>query len=364
MTTRAVTLQDIADHCGLSLFTVSLALRGDTRVKPATAERVRTAADALGYDPARNQVARRMAMLRHGQPVLNRVVAYFIQESVEEVPYSNRLFWGVLHGLEKEGFALLVNKLPLAKGQPGPDLTPLVRQGDIDGIIVPENPVYDAQIAALRRCGGRELPLVSLIWPGLDCSSVVADDAGGTAAATRHLLELGHRHLLYLTQPNPNLLSEWRLAGIHQALREAGLDPARHLHLLPTYPRWIDPRLARASHDEDGGEHHLSRWLRAHPEVTGVLAWNDGVALHAWYTLEAAGWRLPEDISLIGFDDTDPLPGPDGRNLLTSVRVPLREIGEEAARLIVARATGTLTTDEQRKLPTTLQIRASTAPAR
>jgi DNA-binding LacI/PurR family transcriptional regulator len=100
--------------------------------------------------------------------------------------------------------------------------------------------------------------------------------------------------------------------------------------------------------------------MRAHPEVTAILGWNDGVALHAWYTLEAAGWRIPGEISLIGFDDAAAMPGPDGRNLLTTVRVPLREIGEEAARLITARVTGALPTDEHRTLPTELILRGST----
>lgn len=361
---RAVTLQDIANRCGLSLFTVSLALRDDTRVKPATAARVRAAAEALGYDPARNQTARRLALMRHGRHMLNRVVALFVPQSLEEARYYNRLFWGVLHGLAEEGFALLVNKLPTAKGQPGPDLTPLVRQGDIDGIIVPENPTNDPQIQALRESSGRELPLVSLIWPGDGYSSVTADDAGGMAAATRHLLALGHRQLLYLIQQSPNILSERRLDGIRLALREAGLNPDHSLHVLPAYPRWVNPRLAEAHRDDDGGEHPLSRWLHAHPAVTAVLGWNDGVALHAWYTLEAAGWRIPADISLIGFDDTDAYPGSDGRNLLTSVQVPLREIGEAAARFIVRRILGDATADEHLAVPTSLELRASTASRR
>jgi len=281
------------------------------------------------------------------------------------VAYYNRLFWGVLHGLVAEGYAMLVNKLPCAKGQPGPDLTPLVRQGDIDGIIVPENPAADAQVAALRQRAGRALPLVSLIWPGEDCSSVVADDEAGMYAATRHLLDLGHRELLYLAQAYSNALSRWRMAGIGRALAEAGLSPDRCLHTMPVFPYWYSPPSdARAHRAEDGGEHPLVRWLRAHPAVTAVLGWNDSAALHAWYTLEGAGWRIPADISIIGFDDTTPMPGPAGENLLTSVRVPLRDIGAEAARLIVRRIHGDLTDDECRTLPTTLEVRASTAPAR
>ncbi|OPZ87676.1 MAG: Catabolite control protein A [bacterium ADurb.Bin429] len=362
-TSRAVTLQDIADRCGLSLFTVSLALRGDTRVKPATAERVRAAATELGYDPARNQVARRMAMLRHGRKVINRVVALFVPENVEEVTYYHRLFWGVLHGLRTEGYAMLVNKLPLAKGHPSPDLTPLVRQGEIDGIIVPENPSADAQVTALRQSGGRLLPLVSLIWPCEDCSSVMADDEGGMYAATRHLLDLGHREFLYIAQAFPNALSRARTAGISRALTDAGLSPDRCLHTMPVFPYWYSPPNG-ARRAEDDNEHSLVRWLRAHPAVTAVLGWNDNAALHAWYTLEGAGWRIPADISIIGFDDTTPMPGPAGENLLTTVRVPLRDIGAEAARLIVRRIHGDLADDECRTLPTTLEIRASTAPAR
>ncbi|MHB9133039.1 MAG: LacI family DNA-binding transcriptional regulator [Armatimonadota bacterium] len=362
---RAVTLQDIANRCALSIFTVSSALRGDARVKSATAARVQAAADELGYDPSRNQAARRMALLRHGREMLHHVIAFYITNNMEDVPYYNRLFWGVLNALTEEGFALLLNKLPGAKGQPGPDLTPLFRQGDIDGIIVPKNPAYDPHLTALHRgAGGRALPLVSMVWPGDECSSVVADDEGGMYAATRHLLERGHRHILYLMQPSTNILSDRRLAGVHRALSEVGLSPDHHLHRMPGFPGWVDPVLfrTRLSGEQDGTDHPLTQWLREHPQVTAILAWNDGVALHAWHTLERAGWRIPEDISIIGFDDTDPMPDADGKNLLTSVHVPLREIGEESARLIVRRVKGDTPDDVQVTIPTTLVERYSTAP--
>jgi len=372
---RKVTFHTIADYCGLSIFTVSLALRGDQRILPATAERVRQAAAELGYDPAHNQSARRLALMRNGQPVLNNLVALYMPKDVEDTPYFNRLFWGVLNGVTHDGFALMVAMLPKNAEASTPDLMRLFRQGDIDGIIWPGDVTVSGHLEALQRTCPRDLPLISMIWPGADCGSVVADDEGGAAAATRHLLQLGHREILYLYQP-ATYISDQRIAGVRRAFAEAGLDPAHHLHLLnalsvqlmSSFPRKVAPAMLQGQRDDatataDFRAPLLSEWLRAHAGVTAILAWNDGNALHAWYALNNAGWRVPEDISLIGFDDTNSMPGPDGANLLTSVHVPLREIGEAAAHHLIRQIQGQAT-NEQLMLPTSLAIRASTAPPR
>jgi LacI family transcriptional regulator len=102
--------------------------------------------------------------------------------------------------------------------------------------------------------------------------------------------------------------------------------------------------------------------LRAHPEITAILAHNDLYAgsLHA--TLTGAGYRIPEEMSLVSFDDTDPVLNAHGHNILTTVHIPLLEIGQAAGRVIIGRVTGEMLADTTEVLPVRLTERASTAP--
>ena len=103
--------------------------------------------------------------------------------------------------------------------------------------------------------------------------------------------------------------------------------------------------------------------MHAHPEVTGILALNDACALNIWDTLEEIGVHIPQQISLIGFDDTDPYPGERGRNLLTSVRLPLHEMGRDAARVLLQHITGELDHHVEHTCPVRLMVRHSTGCA-
>ena len=111
----------------------------------------------------------------------------------------------------------------------------------------------------------------------------------------------------------------------------------------------------------DGCYVGLASYLREHPEITAVLAMNDASALRAWALLEREGIRVPRDVSIVGFDDTDPKLDADGRNLLTTVRLPLEELGREAARQLVGAITGRTKREEPVILPTELVVRGSTA---
>jgi LacI family transcriptional regulator len=110
---------------------------------------------------------------------------------------------------------------------------------------------------------------------------------------------------------------------------------------------------------EDGG---LPALLRAHPEITAIIAHNDPCAIHAILTLRQAGWRVPEDISVIGCDDTNRLLDATGRNILTTVRLPLCELGRCTAQLLLDRIAGRPIADPPPILPTQLIVRGTTAP--
>jgi LacI family transcriptional regulator len=144
-------------------------------------------------------------------------------------------------------------------------------------------------------------------------------------------------------------------------------------HLL-TYPQvgpWNNPKtaphtvaaLADPEPDAAAAEAFLA-FLRRHPQITAIFGVNDANALHAWRALHHAGYRVPADYSLVGFDDTDPLRDEAGPNLLASIRVPLAEIGQAAAHLAVRLVHAPASTPATQILPVEFIPRASVGPAR
>jgi DNA-binding LacI/PurR family transcriptional regulator len=352
---RAVTMQDIADRCGVSLITVSRALRGDPRVKGDTARRVHEAAETLGYDPALHHAARRLALRKHGLRAVNHVIAAFFHGQFIYANYFLHMFQGIMNGATAQGFALLTADHKM------PELLPFYSRGDVDGFIIcgwcHDN--MEPLLSQLRRSAqGYQFPVVALLAPAPGCAAVLTDDRGGAYQATAHLLDLGHRHLLHFWSTAAGINSyfnEERRAGCRQACLDRGLDPDRCLHetitsgAVPLHERVVAP---------------LTAALDRHPEITGVLLPNDSFAGQAREVLRARGLRIPEDISLIGFDDTDPLHDENGRNILTSVRLPLEAVGRQAADHLIHQVMGGTLDESALVLPTELVVRASTAPAR
>ncbi len=371
---QSVTLKDIARHCGVDVSTVSRALRDPNRHSPQTTQRILTAADELGYDPARHQAARRLVMRRFGVQVINHLVALVFPPYFYRANYFAEIFQGVLDVLTPEGYGLLTVDAVYA-GKHG--LPASFSCGDVDGVIALSDNYLEGVLVRLR-AGNPALrcPVLTLIMPHADCSSVTFDFKRGGYLAAAHLLELGHRHLLHFSTDSfrPNLLQEdprqQCLAGYQHACRERGLDPTQHLHYATletrmhhsAYDAMKQPRLAALSATEDWvRKHPLLRELRRRPEITAILAPNDPTAVIFRDILQRGGYRIPHDISLVGFDDSDAAYDSAGQNILTTVRVPLRLLGRKAARLIIHRVTGHAKKDQDIQFPPTLIVRESTA---
>jgi DNA-binding LacI/PurR family transcriptional regulator len=368
----AVTQQDIAAACGVSLGTVSLALRGDPRISAATARRVREVAETLGYDPTQHQAARRLALRKHGRDVLNRVIGLVAPTGFHRPGYFSELMAGILEELVPAGFCTLTMYI---YDQREACIPVAMRAGNIDAVLtLASDAAVTPVISQLRGAAGfGARPVVSLIWAPPGCAVVRVDDEGAGYALARHLLEQGHRYLVHFCFIfTPHIDQEpqgRRIAGARRALREFGLDPDRHLLVVDLdHQHWIDPT-ALLSDDPrlqqvrlpDTSYLPLAQLFRDRPEFTALLALNDPSALRAWRLLEAAGFRVPEDISVAGFDDTYPHPGPDGENQLTSVAVPLAAIGREGARLALRQIDAGQADPVEVVVPAEVRLRASTA---
>lgn len=222
---------------------------------------------------------------------------------------------------------------------------------EMDGVLIASHFVdqLSGQLPASLSC-------VALLVASRTRASVVADDAAGAALATRHLLELGHRRIAYLPAGR-NELVERRWNGYRAALREAGVEPDQ---------RWVrvvpGPQLPLTTYVEMGTA-AMAQWLREDWDslgCTALLAHNDGAAIGAMAALKEAGLRVPEEISVVGFDGTEisTVCSPP----LTTIEVPLEEIGARGARLLLQTIGDAQTTVETEFTPVRLRERASTAP--
>jgi DNA-binding LacI/PurR family transcriptional regulator len=365
---RAASIRDIAEQCGVSTSTVSLALRADPRVTAETAARIRAMATALGYAP--NLAARNLISKRFNRVEPSRTLILTLPLQFYQARYFSDIFRGILEVVDAHEFSLTV-ATHLSCERAGSDVeaavAKVVRQ-EVDGLIVYGAITEPALLRALRahpRFGAR--PIVSLLGTHADCTAVLADERDGAYQAVRHLLELGHRHLLCFVYTLDGLPRNARLAGARQAMTDAGLDASQHLHPVLLPPGWANPSPLQTEGHELSGDQRQARdafraQLTAYPQATALLALNDAAALNAWYTLQEAGVRVPDDFSLIGFDDTDPLLDAQGCNRLTSVRVPLVEIGRQAAHRLIDSVLGQAPSPTPLVLPTTLVVRGSTGP--
>jgi LacI family transcriptional regulator len=304
----------------------------------------------LGYDPEQALAARRLRYRRSERQVVNRLVGLYFSLRQARGPYFYQLLEGLGEVLDGAEFALLSNWAPSAKAPPV-RLPAIVSRGEVDGVLTLSGvPHIDQLVALLRRDPGfGDRPIVSMMEPEEGCSAVLTADSAGGYALMQHLLGLGHRQVLYVdfhTWQNGQ-----RVEGCRRACREHGLDPLQAVRALPYYTE--DERRSRAS---------LLHSLAQYPRCRAIFGGNDMTAclLAAW--LREAGVQIPQDCSLIGFDDTHTLAAPTGANLLTTVRQPLIEVGRRAAALLVQHIRGEITEPRTIELPVELVVRGSTAP--
>ncbi len=201
------------------------------------------------------------------------------------------------------------------------------------------------------------MPVVGTFTRSEGHISVVSDEAGGTRSAVEHLLQLGHRRIAYLiTHATPQVsFLHLRITAYQNALLNVGITPD---------PRWLRHLNAKDSYSyQDYGYRNMQEWLKDDWKelgCTALLAQNDDVAIGAMQAMQQAGIRIPEDVSVIGFDGTEI--GKYCMPHLTSVALPLEEIGAQAMQLLLQLIREEHVPFSTLELPTQLIVRNSTAP--
>lgn len=330
-----VTIEEVAAQAGVSVATVSRALRGLPNVSPATRDRVVATASELNYRPDPN--AARLAA-GHTKTIAVGVVAIPIW-------YTGQVVSGIEAVLTSRGYdltLLLIADSDVRRRSFG-DVGGGVSKRADGAIIVDLLPTEDERETLSRH---------DLRWVmvGADCpeiDSVVIDNRKGAEAATRHLLDLGHRRIGLIAGGPPEFPAAspaLRRAGYEDALRAAGIEP--------------DPRCVEVGDFSTlGGYEAMQSLLDAREPPTAVFAMSDEMAMGAIRACSDAGLDVPGHISVVGFDDIDTAFAFG----LTTVRQDPAELGAVAARSMVERLEGFDGPARRIVVPTSLTVRSSTA---
>jgi LacI family transcriptional regulator len=307
---RAPLLKDVATAAGVHISTASRALdeRTAPHVNAETVERVRQAADNLGYRV--NGMAR---ALRRQRSLIIGMVIPDINSPV--FPAVVRGAEDVLAGL---GYSLLLSSTDSDPAKARAQITAMLASradGLLLGMAQREDPVVDEFIAT-----GTPVVLVNRMIDRGGVPTVIADDYHGILAAVEHLHGLGHRKIGYIGGPSNLSTASQRLAAFEHAARRLGLPDAGVIET--------------AVFGEEAGLAAGTQLLDAHPEVTAVVAANDLIAIGVIDAAARRGLSCPRDISVVGFNDIPYL-----RRLqppLTTIRIPHYEVGRRAAELLLA----------------------------
>jgi LacI family transcriptional regulator len=345
-----VTLSDIARACRLSVSTVSIVLSEaplSRHVAEATRQRIRDAAQRLGYHP--DAYAR---SLRRRRTQTIGVLAYDMSD-----PFCIPVVSGIEQGLQPvEYFSLLVNAQTQRKLFDR--YLRMILERRAEGVIVIASWVFEeANILADIEKNHVPIVIVGRDLTERRVTSVLVDNQVGGSLAMRHLADLGHRHIAVIRGPDEMFDSAPRWKGIRQAAADTGirLDPSLVFQL----PNVSDPKSGF-----EGGRRFASQILASGREFTAVLAFDDLTALGVVRGLTEAGLHVPEDCSVVGFDDI--LPAAVATPGITTIRQPLREMGILATECMLQaleqRQDGTVRKARLHMLAPEIVVRASSAP--
>ncbi len=326
---RAAVMEDVAMLAGVSAMTVSRVLNAPDKVRPETRARVLAAVQELGYRP--NSAARSLVTGKTG--VLGVVSFDTTLYGPASTLYAIEQAARVNDYLVSIASLAALNRRSIAEG------VDRLRSQSVDGIIIIAP--HESAAEGLRHLPP-DLPVVDVGGgKGIPVPVAAVDQVAGAARATRHLLSLGHPTVWHLSGPPNWIDANGRVKGWRSALQSEGRDVPE-----PLIGDW-------SAHS--GYEH--GRRLARDAEVTAIFVANDHMAMGLLRALREAGRRVPEDVSVVGFDDV-----PEAAYFwppLTTVRQNFGEVGRHAFQLLLDRIAG-IEGDFRRKVEPELVLREST----
>lgn len=338
-----VTIKEIADKANVSVTSVSFAFNNPSRLPEATVQRILEVAEELGYVP--NPVARSMSTGRTG------AIGILVPQPFTEIirnPFLYEFLEGVAEVCTANGYSLMI--VPPLEGS----VKRAIATAAVDGFLTLGLELFKSTMVVLRQ---RDVPFVMVDSDPIEgVPAVNVDDENGAHAAMKHVLQLGHRDIVILGirsgkngryQEYAGTLRR-RMKGYLKALAEYNLELDQQRIQLIECPSTIS-----------GGEDSCDRLWKDKGRFTAIVAMSDAIAIGVIHAANQAGLKIPEDFSVVGFDDISisQLITP----ALTTVSQPLRKKGKLAAELLVKRIEGEGEA-LHKKLKTKLIIRASAGP--
>lgn len=323
----SIRLRDVADAAGVDISVVSRVLNGDPKlsIRPATRQRIIDAAAELGYRP--NNAARILKSARTMTiglllPDLFNAALAIAEGAEERAAETGYVLWIATGSLPERLSAL---------------------EGRIDGLLIASAtsqmiPRPDANLPML---------LVNRNEAGSGIPGITVDDHAGAALAADYLISLGHRHIAHVAGPQSTDTARRRKAGFVEAAARAGVS-------IPD--EWV----VEAPFSESGGYSAATRLADGEDRPTAIFVSNITQSVGALAAVRRLGWRIPEDISIVGYDDVTLATYLDPP--LTTVRMPLRELGSLAVDQMLALIEGRDVKDLTSPIPPELVVRGSSGP--
>lgn len=326
------TLALIAAEAGVSQATVSKVLNGRTDVGRDTRERIEQLLKTYNYCRPGRHRARRSGLV-------DLVIAGL------DSPWAVEILRGVEAECFRQSIGVVVSRVHGGDARP-PSWVPVPAAHHSDGVILVTSRMRPEQYAQLERTGAALVVVDPVDVPSPGIASIGATNWAGGLAATEHLISLGHRKIAVIGGPQDMLCTQARIDGYRAALERAGLAIDRDLIRFGDF------------HHEGGFREARALLTPEHPP-TAIFAGSDQQALGAYEAARQAGLGIPQDLSVVGFDD---LPlcrwvSPP----MTTVRQPLEEMGRIGARTLFQLLDGQALVSPRVELATELQVRLSTA---
>lgn len=318
---KTVTIRDVAEDAGVSLQTVSRVVNGGPNVRPQLRDRVRASIEKLGYVPS--LAAQRMSGSR----------SYIIlaindrERTLEDwrarlgTDWVDQMLLGGILTCSQHGYRMMVELVDTHSDHVERELGAALSALQPDGVIL--TPPHSENRLITDLLAERRIPFARIgsdaPGPGF---ALTMGDAGAAQLATSHLIALGHKRIGMIAGPSQYSLSGWRIAGWQRALAEAGL-PAEGL-------------LETGDFGYESGARATEALLARNPDLTAIIASNDQMALAALEVARERGLSVPDDLSLISFDNTPIVRFTQPP--LTAVDQPIAETVSRAVEQLIARA--------------------------
>lgn len=313
-------LRDVAQAAGVSLGTASRALNNKSNVLPSTRALVLKAAADIGYK----------LQIRVPSTVSSKIstIGVIVKRDPGELPRLDPFNYAVLCGIEDEcerlGLNLMYASLPVNEFSQATTWSPLLESEDIDGLVIVGVAFRDP--AVMSRIP-RQIPvvLVDAFAAGMECDTINTDNLNGAYSAVKYLIDHGHRHI--------GLVGSTITGQDHPSIRERRNGYLKALAEYDINDDYVENSLLQA----ESAFRATHKLLERAPEITAIFGCNDDVAISVMRALREIGRRVPDDVSVVGFDDkavelTPPVP-------LTTIKVEKDLMGVLAVRQLYERAT-------------------------